>query len=138
MWTCPNCNQKFLQANQRHSCGEKTIEDFLKGRSVDIQELFWYFIKRFRELGDFELHPAKHRIAFAGKIRFGYVHRVGREFIDIVLHFEKPFYDNFCFHKIAGVPEAGYNHYIRLYNKEDINEEVLKYLALGLATGNKE
>lgn len=137
MWTCPYCVQKFVKENQTHSCNDRQVEDFLKGKPAHIVELFHYFIAEYSKIADFRLHPAKHRIAFAAKTRYGYIHRVGKDFIDIVLHFSQPYEDNLCFYKIATYPGAGvWNHYIRLQHKGDINDEVKMYLKMAHELGS--
>ena len=139
MWTCPECNQKFIHQNQWHSCNEKTVEDFLRGKSQHTIELVYYFLNEYQKLGDFVLHPAKSRIAFAAMIRFGYFHRLGKDFVDVVFTFNKPYTDNLCFYRIGEVPGGKYfQHYLRIYQKEDINEEVKKFMKMGLEYGNKK
>lgn len=137
MWTCPECDQKFINKGQVHSCGERTVEDFLAGKSSHTVELFHYFIKEYKAIGDFVLHPAKSRIAFVAQIRFGYIHRLGKDFVDVVLQFNQPYYDNFCFHKIAGGPDS-YNHYFRLYSKDDLTDEVKEYMRKALEAGKRD
>ncbi|HEY9113855.1 MAG TPA: DUF5655 domain-containing protein [Bacteroidales bacterium] len=138
MWTCPNCQQKFLHTNQYHSCNERTVEDFLKGKSEHTVELYNYFIDEYWKIGEFVLHPAKSRIAFAGKTRFGYIHRFGKDFLDVSLTFNQPYRDNLCFYRIGEVPGGKiFQHYLRLYSKDDINDEVRKYMELALRFGNK-
>lgn len=139
MWVCPECQQKFLKKNQSHSCRERTVDDFLLGKSDYTISLFHYFVNQFRKIGAFDLHPAKSRIAFAAKIRFGYIHRLGRNYIDIALTFPKPYRENLCFYRIGEVPGGKYfQHYFRLYKEEDLNDEVKEYMELALAYGNKE
>jgi hypothetical protein len=137
MWTCPVCQQAFIRQNQTHSCQERTVADFLAGKSAHTVELFHYFVTYYQSLGSFQLHPAKHRIGFAARTRFGYVHQLGKNFIDVVLHFPTPYRDTFCFHKVAGGPLL-YNHYFRLYNKLDLTGELESFLRLALQndTGN--
>ena len=138
MWTCPECDQKFLHKNQFHSCNERTVESFIRGKSDHIIELFHYFIKEYQKLGEFVLHPAKSRIAFAAKIRFGYIARIGSDFIDIALTFNKPYKENLCFYRIGEVPGGKiFQHYIRLQYKDDINDEVKKFMKMALQAGNK-
>ncbi len=138
MWKCPECSQQFKHENQNHSCNEKTVEDFLQSKSEHVVELFHYFISEYQKMGDFVLHPAKSRIAFAAKTRFGYIHRLGKEYLDVVLTFEKPHEDNLCFYRIGEVPGGKiYQHYIRIINKEDINLEVRKFMKMALKNGNK-
>ena len=139
MWTCPECEQQFIHANQYHSCNDQTVDSFFEGKSDEIIELFQYFIKEYQKIGGFILHPAKSRIGFAAKIRFGYISRVGKDFIDIALTFNKAYKNNLCFYRIGEVPGGKiYQHYLRLEYKDDINEEVKKFMRMALQAGNKE
>lgn len=138
MWTCPNCDQKFVKNNHTHSCNERTVDDFLEGKSEHTKALFHYFIDEYKNLGDFVLHPAKSRIAFAAQIRFGYIHRLGKDFLDVVLTFDKPYNENLCFYRIGEVPGGKYyQHYLRLLRKEDLNDEVKMFLKMALDNGNR-
>ena len=138
MWICPKCEQKFLHINQFHSCNERTVDSFFLGKSDHLIDLFQHFIKEYQKLGNFALHPAKSRIAFAAKIRFGYISRIGIDFIDIALTFNKPYRDNFCFYRIGEVPGGKiFQHYIRLVYKDDINDEVRKFMRMALQAGHK-
>ena len=120
MWTCPKCSQKFINQNHPHSCGERTVEEFLEGKSPKTVALYHHFIQEYQKIGDFVLHPAKSRIAFAAKIRFGYVQRLGKDFVDVALTFNKPYVDNLCFFRIGEVPGGKYyQHYLR--NNEILN-----------------
>jgi len=138
MWECPKCNQQFKHKNQNHSCNEKSVGDFLQGKSEHVVELFHFFISEYMEMGEFVLHPAKSRIAFAAKTRFGYIHRLGKDFLDVVFTFDKPHEDNFCFYRIGKVPGGKiYQHYLRIIDKTDLNEEVRHYMKLALDNGSK-
>jgi hypothetical protein len=139
MWTCPICSQIFLNQNQSHSCNEKTVDDFLAGKSAHTLDLFYHFIDEYRKIGEFALHPARSRIAFAAKTRFGYIHRLGKNFLDVALTFDMPHADNFCFYRIGEVPGGKYyQHYLRIYQREDVNEEVKKFMKMALDRGNKK
>lgn len=138
MWKCPKCNQQFLHENQNHSCNDRTVDDFLQGKSEHTTELFHYFIDEYQKLGHFVLHPAKSRIAFAAKTRFGYIHRLGKDFLDVVLTFDIPHEDNLCFYKIGEVPGGKiYQHYLRILLKDDINDEVREFMKMALDSSNK-
>ncbi|MEE4259554.1 MAG: DUF5655 domain-containing protein [Bacteroidales bacterium] len=139
MWTCQACGQKFLHENQYHSCNDRTVDSFLEGKSYEVIELFRYFVEEYQKLGGFVLHPAKSRIAFAAKIRFGYIARVGKDFMDVALTFNKAYHDNLCFYRIGQVPGGKiFQHYIRLTHKDDLNEEVRKFMRMALQAGNKQ
>jgi hypothetical protein len=136
MWTCPHCKQRFVNTNQVHSCGDKVLDDFLKGKSEHTVSLFWHFVQCYKELGDVTIHPTKSMIAFAAKTRFAYVIRLGKDFVDVVLPFSKPYNDNTCFHKIAQVPGSEqYNHHLRLVSSDDINKEVKGFMKMALKEG---
>jgi hypothetical protein len=138
MWNCPLCKQQFVKINHPHSCNERTVEDFLVGKSPEVVELYQCFINEYQKIGLFKLHPAKSRIAFAADIRFGYIHRLGKDFLDVVLTFHEAFHDNLCFYRIGEVPGGKYfQHYLRLYKKEDINEEVRSFMKMALESGKR-
>ena len=131
MWTCPICNLEFANANQVHSCGDKSLDDFLNGKSPHTVGLFYNFVDQYRKIGEITIHPTKSMISIAARTRFAYIIQLGKNFIDVVFPFKQPFEDNLCFNKIKQVPGSGdYNHHLRLYFNEDINEEVLKHMKL--------
>lgn len=136
MWTCPSCGQSFVNTNQAHSCGDKELADFLKGKSEHTVSLFWHFAKCYQQLGKVTIHPTKSMIAFAAKTRIAFVIQLGRNFIDIVFPFNKAYNDNLCFRKIAQVPGSQqFNHHLRMFSKDDINEEVRLFMKLAYEEG---
>jgi hypothetical protein len=131
VWICPECNQQFKNSNQNHSCNDRTVADFLQGKSAQTIALFQYFLEQYKTIGDFVLHPAKSRIALARNTRFCSINQLGKDFVHIVFQFDKPYYDNLCFLKIGQLPNSSrYNHHCRLYHPDDINEEVRKFMKL--------
>jgi len=139
MWTCPLCLQEFVREHQYHSCRDKEIIDFFKGKPEHVVELFEHFITSFQQLGDVHYHATKSMIAFSLKTRIAYVSRVGKNFIDILFMFHKPYDDNLCFYRIGNVPGTDqYNHYFRMMYKEDINEEVLSFMQLAIDENEKQ
>lgn len=85
------------------------------------------------QFGKITLHPAKTMIAIVSQQkRIAYVTRLGKNFIHIVFPFEKSYSDNLCFQKIAQVPGdvRQFNHHFRMCDREDVNEEVLKFMRL--------
>jgi len=131
MWTCPLCNRNFKKDNQAHSCNENDLDHFLKGKSAHTLELFRHFINEYRSIGDISVHPAKSMIAIAGKTKFAYIIRLGKNFMDVVFPFKRSYDDNLCFTKIKPVPGSNdHNHHFRMCFKDDINEEVKHYMKL--------
>jgi hypothetical protein len=136
MWICPLCNQQFVNNQQVHSCGDKELADFLKGKSAHTTALFWHFAACYQEIGNITIHPTKSMIAFAAKTRIAYVTRLGKDFVDIVFSFKQSYDDNLCFHKIAKVPgQLQFNHHFRMCRNEDVNEEVRHFMRLAYDEG---
>jgi hypothetical protein len=135
MWTCPICERGFLNTHQVHSCRERNLGDFLKGKSDHTVELFDHFINEYLQIAPIEVYPAKSMIALGLKTNFAYVTQLGKNFIDVVFPFTEIYADNLCFSKIKTVPGTNqHNHYFRMYFKEDLNDEVRGFMrrSLGL------
>ena len=137
MWICPQYGQQFKNTNQVHSCGDKVLSDFLSNKSSHTVSLFWHFVESYRQIGEVTVHPTKSMIAIASKTRIAYVIQLGKNFIDVVFPFDKPYPENLCFRKIAQVPgEQQFNHHFRMMNNQDINAEVKKFMKLAYTLGS--
>ena len=111
----------------------KTINDFLSGKSEITLALFHHFIETYEKIGVITLHPAKTMIGIANaERRITWITQLGKNFVHVVFPFRKAYPDNLCFVKIVEVPGDTYqfNHHFRMYYKEDVNEEVIKFMKL--------
>lgn len=136
MWICPVCNQQFVNTNQVHSCRDKELANFLDGKSQHTIELFDYLVKEYQQIGKVTVHPAKSMITFSARTRFAYVIQLGKNFVDVVFPFKQVYVDNLCFNKIKAVPGSNdFNHHLRLYFKEELNEDVRMYMKLAYESG---
>jgi len=121
------------------SSPEYSLNDFLHGKSEHTLSLFHHFVEQYKHIGSITLHPAKTMIGIATpRKRIVYITQLGKNFIHVVFPFEKPFTDNLCFQKIAQVPGDAkqFNHHFRMLAKEDVNEEVKKFMKLAFTTGS--
>jgi hypothetical protein len=112
------------------------LSAFLAGKSYSTLTLFYHFISEFQKVGEVTLHPAKTMIGIANSHkRVAYVTQLGKNFVHVVFPFKQPYNDNLCFQKIAQVPDDNkqYNHHFRMYNVEDVNEEVVGFMQLAYA-----
>lgn len=117
---------------------DKTLQDFLEGKSEHTRELFHHFVEQFQKAGRVTLHPAKTMIGIAtSRKRIAYITQLGKKFVHVVFLFEEPHHDNLCFQKIAEVPGATkqFNHHFRMLEKEDVNAEVKKFMKLAYQLG---
>lgn len=115
------------------------LDDFLKGKSTITLELFTHFIEQFELLGNVSRIPAKTMIGIATpRKRIAWITQLGKNFVHVVFPFEKPYPDNLCFQKIAQVPgdDKQFNHHLRIYSKEDVNEEVKQFMKMAIEQGS--
>ena len=127
-----------MNQNQHPITKVKTIEEFLAVKSAHTVELFNHFVQQYQLLCPVEIHPAKTMIGIAtSRKRIAYITQLGKNFIHVFFPFAQPYPDNLCFQKIAHVPGnyKQFNHHLRLYDKEDLNEEVRKFMLLTYRMG---
>ena len=109
-----------------HSCNDKTLNDFLKGKPEYNISLFWHFVRQYQQPGKVTVHPTKSMIALAAKTRIDHTARSRKDFVDVTFPFYKPCNDNLCFPKIAQVPgQQQFDHHFQMHRKEDGNKERL-------------
>jgi hypothetical protein len=116
----------------------KTIDDFLKSKSPHTQMLFHHFVAQYTKIGLITVTPAKTMIGIAtSRKRIAYVTQLGKNFVHVVLPFKEAYPDNLCFQKIAQVPgtETQFNHHLRIYERDDVNKEVMKFMKLAFELG---
>lgn len=109
---------------------DPAIDAFLKGKSEPTLMLFHTFLLAFSRSGPVILHAAQSMIGIAnGTHKIAWITRLGKNFVHVVFPFSQPYPDNLCFQKIAKVPgQEQYNHHLRIYFPEDINEEVRSFM----------
>ncbi|GAB3913041.1 DUF5655 domain-containing protein [Mucilaginibacter boryungensis] len=114
---------------------EKQLAEFLAGKSEQTLMLFNYFITHFNNLGDIIVEPTKTMIGISNSNkRIAWITQLGKNFVHVVFPFKQEYPDNLCFQKIAQVPDQNqFNHHFRMYFPDDINEEVLSYMAMAYA-----
>jgi len=111
---------------------DKRFSFFLKGKSEYSLGLYDHFITEYQKIGNITLHPTKTMIAVSnGERRAAWVTQIGKNFIHVVFPLKKAYPDNLCFQKVGQVPGATqFNHHFRMLFKEDINEEILKFMRI--------
>jgi hypothetical protein len=122
----------------RASNSDKTLNDFLDGKSEHTVALFRHFISEYKKIGAVTVHPAKTMIGIAtARKRIVYITQLGKDFVHVVFPFDQAYSDNLCFQKIAQVPgDNQYNHHFRMRLKDDVNMEVKKFMKLAFTQGS--
>lgn len=115
---------------------DKTIADFLAGKSQHTIELYDHFIAEFERIGLIEVGATKTMIGISNsQKRIAWVTQLGKNFIHVVFPFDQPYPDNLCFTKIAQVPGTQqFNHHFRMLYTADVNEEVLHFMKMAYNT----
>ena len=108
------------------------LGSFLNGKPEYTLALFHHFVKEFQKVGPVTLHPAKTMIGVANSHKkIAYITQLGKNFIHVVFPLRERYEDNFCFQKVAQVPgDMQFNHHFRMLHKDDVNEEVIKFMKL--------
>lgn len=116
---------------------DRVLQHFLAGKSPQTLMLFDHLVKEFQQIGDVEFIPAKTMIGIATpRKRIAWVTQLGKNFVHVVFPFKQPYPDNLCFQRIAQVPgDEQYNHHLRIFAPEDINDEVRGYMKLAYNEG---
>ncbi|ACU60451.1 hypothetical protein [Chitinophaga pinensis] len=114
------------------------FEAFIAGKSEQTLTLLSHLITQYQQLGDIYLYPTKSMLGIGIRDkRIAWITQLGKSFVHVVFPFTQPYNDNLCFQKIAPVPGDAhqFNHHFRMLAREDVNEEVLKFMQLSLAPG---
>nr|WP_197718718.1 DUF5655 domain-containing protein [Pedobacter schmidteae] len=126
-----------MKTNQTHACNEKTVADFLAGKSAHTLMLFDHFMNYFKDKAEVHLNTTKTMISVehqGGRIM--YISQLGKNFIHVVFPFKQLYPDNLCFIKTGQVPGSNqFNHHFRMYFMEDLNDEVKTFINLALEEG---
>jgi hypothetical protein len=110
----------------------KNVSTFLNGKSEYTLGLFLNFMEDYKKIGPVMVEPTKTMIAISnGNKRIAWITQLGKNFIHVVFPFKQAYSDNLCFQKVGQVPGSNqFNHHFRMLYVEDVNKEVLKFMAL--------
>src|SRR5687768_1864686 len=137
MWTCPVCKHKFYNRNQAHSCVMVTVDDFLQGKPEEMILLFRQFLSKYMEIGAFEIHPVKTRVALLKLMRFASVNRITKDHLDIHLVLTSPCNDP-LFYKIDNLDNRFFVHHFRLSKASDITPQLERYMKKAYQVGERK
>lgn len=111
---------------------DKEVSAFLQGKSEHTLMLFNHVIEQFEHFGSIKVEATKTMIGISNhNKRIAWVTQLGKNFVHVVFPFKQLYEDNLCFQKMGQVPGSQqFNHHLRIYQKEDVNKEVLKFIKL--------
>jgi hypothetical protein len=84
-WTCPRCDRKFRQVNQRHACGAGTASALLENRPPALAEVYKSLEKTVRGFGKVEVVSRDRYVLFRTTRIFADL-TVTRDALRVVIH----------------------------------------------------
>ncbi|HWZ14096.1 MAG TPA: DUF5655 domain-containing protein [Mucilaginibacter sp.] len=110
----------------------KIIRDDSIVRSECALMLFDHFLAELQMIGPVTIHLHKTMVTIANANKpVVYITQAGKSFIHVVFAFKQRYDDNLCFQRIQEVSgRHTVYHHLRILNKEDINDEVRKFMRI--------
>ncbi|RFS21828.1 hypothetical protein DVR12_14320 [Chitinophaga silvatica] len=122
-----------MPENPFDSIEDPQLSPFLKGKSDQTLALLKGFYTACANLTPVAIRTTKSMISIGTPSGQVWVTQLGKNFVHIIFPFKEPYHDNLCFTKIAQVPgQQQYNHHFRMYQLDDVNEEVTVFLKRAL------
>jgi hypothetical protein len=136
LWTCPECERRFVNRDQTHSCGRYTVGEHLKGKNSRVVSLYERFVELVKSCGPVVIAPAKHRIGFQVRMIFAAlsVNNSGLA-CHVVLsrRLEHP-----RFKRIESLSPRNHVHHFRIRAPEDLDDEVAAWLKEAYQVGEQK
>jgi hypothetical protein len=138
LWTCPKCGAKFVNRHQWHSCGQASLEDWLKPLGPSGRALYRSFEAMIASFGEYHVGPAKTRIAFLGEVRFAGITKLTDD--AMVCGFSLPYeLDSSRFISVREVAPGWFLHTLRVTSPADLDPEAVGwFLESYRLMGNRE
>jgi hypothetical protein len=111
-----------------HACGPYTIDSYLAGKGLRARALFGRFVELLETCGPVTPAPAKTRVAFMVRVRFGGVDTLNDRGMGIHFGLPYPLSDHPRIRKIDYYPPSWHVHYLRVGAVEELDEELRGWL----------
>lgn len=127
LWTCPECGRKLVQENMAHSCTDATVADFLRRGDAASRALYRRFVRMIAACGPYHVSPAKTRIAFMARVRFGGVNAIRPGVLGVSFALPAPLRSP-RFHRVEEVVPGWWAHRLRITSAEQLDRELQGWL----------
>src|SRR5262245_21888754 len=131
LWVCPRCGVKLVARNLSHSCGDYSVDAFLRGKTPSARALFDGFVALVAACGPYDVAPTKTRVAFLAQVRFASVNKVAADSIDIHLVLPRKLPGK-RFRRIEQLGKL-YVHHLRLADPVDFDQELAGWVRASYA-----
>ena len=126
MWTCPNCQRKFKNINQDHSCAVTDIESHFFNKDPKVKATFEKLMSEVSAFGPHTVNPVKHAILVTATSHFLAV-KPRRKWLDIEFVLPYPV-EGFPIHKTIQASKHKWAHFLRLESEEEVDEALVSWL----------
>jgi hypothetical protein len=137
LWICPNCGRPFANRNQEHSCGDFTVEAFLKGKGANALAMYHRFVERTEACGPVIIAPAKTRIGFQVRMIFAAINKLNDKQLDAHVVLTRRL-DNPRFRRIEMMTPTCYVQHFRIHTPDDLDDEVDSWLREAYQVGEQK
>lgn len=127
LWSCPKCGAKFVTRNMWHSCGEATIDDWKARMGPNARKLYDRFETLIANCGEYDIGPAKTRIAFLARVRFAGITSLSERGMTCSFALPQPLRSD-RFAKVRQVAPEWWVHRLRITDPEQLDDEVQAWL----------
>lgn len=126
MWTCPNCQRGFRNANQYHSCDSGSLEDHFVNKQPYLREIYNRLMETLNQLGPMQIQIIKSAIYIKKRSTFLAIKtRKDHLMIEFSLNREM---NNPKIEKTLRLSPHKIVHVIHLGKKEEIDHELVTWL----------
>ncbi len=127
LWTCPKCGAKFVTKNMWHSCGEATLEEWRARMGPCARALYDRFEAMIAACGEYDVGPAKTRIAFLGRVRFAGITSLSENGMSCNFALPHPLKSK-RFAKVERIGAGWWAHRLRVRDPGELDDEVQGWL----------
>jgi hypothetical protein len=120
-----------------HSCGQYSVDDFLKGKSPQAVALYTHFVELVQGCGPVIIAPAKTRIGFQVRMIFAAVNKLTDQHMDVHIVLARQL-ENPRFRRIESLTPTSHVHHFRITALDQLDEEVLSWLKEAYAVGEQK
>jgi hypothetical protein len=126
LWVCPRCGARFVTRNLPHSCGLAQIDDWLARAGPRGRRLYRAFERMIARFGPYHVAPAKTRIAFLGRVRFGGITALSDEGMTCSFALPQPLRSP-RFVSVIEVAPGWWVHRLRITRPAEIDRQVVAW-----------
>lgn len=133
LWICPECERRFANRNQPHSCGRHTLREHFAGKPQKVVALFRAFVRLIRRCGPVLVVPEKTRIAFQARMSFAAVSLRKEGIVGHVVLARR--LDCPRLEKVESISPRNHVHSFSFKSMEELDDEVLCWLREAYSVG---